>query len=80
MRDAQRNAEILKAVLEGEPGPRSDVVALNAAAALGVAGLTRDLAAGLGVAREVLKSGSAARVLARYVETTKRLSAGEAPA
>jgi anthranilate phosphoribosyltransferase len=78
--DAQKNAEILKAVLEGEPGPRSDVVALNAAAALGVAGLTRDLAAGLGVAREVLKSGSAARVLTRYVETTKRLSAGEAPA
>ena len=77
--DAPMNAEILKAVLEGEPGPRSDVVALNAAAALGVAGLSRDLAEGLGVAREVLKAGSAARVLGRYVETTKRLAAGEAP-
>ncbi len=78
--DARENAEILKAVLEGEEGPRSDVVALNAAAALGIAGLTRDLAEGLGVAREVLKVGGAARVLARYVETTKRLAKGEAPA
>ncbi|HEY7817783.1 MAG TPA: anthranilate phosphoribosyltransferase [Vicinamibacteria bacterium] len=76
--DASTNAEILKAVLEGEEGPRSDVVALNAAAALGVAGLTRDLAEGLGVAREVLKVGGAARVLARYVETTRRLASGEA--
>ncbi len=78
--DGRENAEILKAILEGEEGPKSDVVALNAAAALGVAGLTRDLAEGLGVAREVLKVGGAARVLARYVETTKRLASGEAPA
>jgi anthranilate phosphoribosyltransferase len=75
--DAQRNAEILRSVLEGEEGPRADVVALNAAAALGVAGLTRDLAEGLRVAREVLKNRGAARVLARYVETSKRLAAEE---
>jgi anthranilate phosphoribosyltransferase len=75
--DAAENAEILGAVLEGEQGPRADVVALNAAAALGVAGLTRDLAQGVDVAREVLRTGSAARVLARYVETSRRLSAEE---
>jgi anthranilate phosphoribosyltransferase len=75
--DAQRNAEILRSVLEGEEGPRADVVALNAAAALGVAGLTRDLAEGLRVAREVLKNRGAERVLARYVETSKRLAAEE---
>jgi anthranilate phosphoribosyltransferase len=75
--DAQRNAEILRSVLEGEEGPRADVVALNAAAALGVAGLTRDLAEGLRVAREVLRNRGAARVLARYVETSKRLAAEE---
>jgi anthranilate phosphoribosyltransferase len=50
---------------------------LNAAAALGVAGLTRDLAEGLDVAREVLRSGGAARVLARYAETSRRLAAEE---
>jgi anthranilate phosphoribosyltransferase len=75
--DAARNAEILRAVLEGEEGPKADVVALNAAAALGVAGLTRDLAEGLNVAREVLRNGGASRVLARYVETTVRLAAEE---
>jgi anthranilate phosphoribosyltransferase len=75
--DAQRNAEILRSVLDGEEGPRADVVALNAAAALGVAGLTRDLAEGLRVAREVLRNRGAARVLTRYVETSKRLASEE---
>lgn len=78
--EAEDNAAILKAVLNGEEGPKSDVVALNAAAALGVAGLTRDLAEGLDVARDVLKNGSAARVLTRYVETSQRLAAGPAGA
>ncbi|MGH9336333.1 MAG: anthranilate phosphoribosyltransferase, partial [Vicinamibacteria bacterium] len=75
--DAAMNAEILKQVLEGETGPRADVVAINAAAALGVAGLTRDLAEGIDVAREVLKNGSASRVLARYVETSQRLASDD---
>jgi anthranilate phosphoribosyltransferase len=72
--DAPTNATILRSILEGEEGPKADVVALNAAAALGVAGLTRDLSEGLDVAREVLRNGGGARVLSRYVETTKRLS------
>lgn len=75
--DAEENARILKSILGGESGPRADVVALNAAAALGIAGLTRDLAEGLEVAREVLKNGAAARVLARYAETSQRLAAEE---
>jgi len=50
---------------------------VNAAAALGVAGLTRDLAEGLDVAREVLRNGSALRVLKRYVGTSQRLAAEE---
>jgi anthranilate phosphoribosyltransferase len=76
--DAAKNAEILRAILEGEEtGPRADVVALNAAAALGIMGLTRDLAQGLDVAREVLRNGGAARVLARYVETSRRLATEE---
>jgi anthranilate phosphoribosyltransferase len=75
--EAADNAAILRGVLSGESGPRADVVALNAAAALGVAGLTKDLAEGLSVAKEVLAAGSAARVLARYAETSQRLAAGE---
>jgi anthranilate phosphoribosyltransferase len=75
--DAAANAKILESVLSGETGPRADVVALNAAAALGIAGLTRDLAEGMEVARDVLSNGSALRVLKRYAETSQRLSAEE---
>lgn len=75
--EAEENATILEGVLNGEEGPRRDVVALNAAAALGVAGLTGNLEEGLNVARDVLRSGRAARVLSRYAETSRRLAAEE---
>ncbi len=78
--NAEENAKILEAVLNGEKGPKADVVAINAAAALGVAGLTRDLAEGLKVAREALANGSAARVLERFVSTSQRLAALETKA
>ena len=78
--NAEENAKILKAVLNGEKGPKADVVAINAAAALGVAGLTPDLAEGLKVAREALANGSAARVLERFVSTSQRLAALETKA
>ena len=78
--NAEENAKILEAVLNGKKGPKADVVAINAAAALGVAGLTRDLAEGLKVAREALANGSAARVLERFVSTSQRLAALETKA
>ena len=70
--DAAENAEITRAVLAGEPGPRADIVALNAAAALVVAGKAADLGAGLELARESIASGKAAACLAAMVEATKR--------
>src|SRR5262249_5140167 len=68
--DAAENAAIVRAVLEGEPGPRRDLVCLNAAAALWVAGAAADLAAGLGRARESLDSGAARERLRRLLEAT----------
>jgi len=62
--DAAQNAAIVRAVLGGEPGPRRDIVLLNAAAALWVAGAADGLAAGLGLARRSLDEGAAARKLA----------------
>jgi anthranilate phosphoribosyltransferase len=62
-------------VLEGEPGPRRDVVCLNAAAALWVAGAAPDLASGLELARESLDTGAAREKLAALVSAT---SAGKA--
>ena len=72
--DAQHNAAILTSVLEGEAGPRRDIVALNAGAALWAAGAAPDLAAGVARAAESLSSGAARDRLARLVEATNRVT------
>jgi anthranilate phosphoribosyltransferase len=72
--DSETNAHILRSVLEGEAGARGDVVAINAAAALFVAGIAGDMGQGLEMARDVLKSGQALRVLERYAESSRRQS------
>jgi anthranilate phosphoribosyltransferase len=67
------NAEHARQILAGEQGPRRDVVCLNAAAGLVVAGIADDLAAGLEAARASIDSGRAAGVLDRLVETSNAL-------
>ncbi|MGD0349290.1 MAG: anthranilate phosphoribosyltransferase [Verrucomicrobiota bacterium] len=63
--DCQANAEIVRRILCGEEcGPRRDVVLLNAAAALLVAGKTKSLADGWDLAGETIDSGKAAAKLA----------------
>ena len=54
--DAATNASLARLVLAGEPGPRRDVVLLNAAAGLVAAGVSGDLADGL-VTRVALIQG-----------------------
>jgi anthranilate phosphoribosyltransferase len=66
--DAARNAEIAREVLAGAPGPRRDVVLLNAAAALVVADKAGDLAAGVALAAAAIDDGRAAAVLERARE------------
>jgi anthranilate phosphoribosyltransferase len=61
--EPRHNADQMRRVLAGEDGPLADVTALNAAAALYVAGLAADLAQGLEQARQALASGAAARKL-----------------
>jgi anthranilate phosphoribosyltransferase len=54
------NARILLAILDGtERGPKRDMVLLNSAAALVVAGLAADLRAGIDIARRMIESGAA---------------------
>ena len=53
------NAAIVAAVLAGEPGPRRDVVCLNAGAALWAADAAPDLAAGVALAAAVIADGRA---------------------
>jgi anthranilate phosphoribosyltransferase len=68
--DAAANAVAARRVLGGEHGPHRDVVLLNAAAALVVAGRVPDLAGGISVGAESIDSGAAAAALARLIEVS----------
>jgi anthranilate phosphoribosyltransferase len=57
--DAEENAAITRSVLDGEPGPKRDVVLLNAAAAFVAGGRVEDLRQGLDLAAESIDSGAA---------------------
>lgn len=57
--DADYNAEITRSILNGEEGPRRDIVLLNAAAAIVAGDKARDLNEGVQVAAEVIDSGKA---------------------
>ncbi len=57
--DAVDNATVLRDILAGEPGPKRDIVVLNAGAALYVAGVAPDLPAGLERAAAAIDSGAA---------------------
>ena len=70
--DAKESADIVRAVLAGESGARRDVVTLNAAAALWVAGAAVDLAEGLVAARESIDSGAASARLAAVADASQR--------
>ena len=59
----QENAARVRAVLGGAKGPARDIVLLNAGAALHVAGVAGDLAAGIERARSAIDRGEAARKL-----------------
>jgi len=66
-------------VLAGEQGPRADLVALNAGAAIYAAGKVDDLRAGVEAAREAIASGAAAKALEDFVAATRRLAPEPAP-
>jgi anthranilate phosphoribosyltransferase len=68
--DAATNARLLRALFDGERGPRRDAVTLNAGAALVAAGLADDLAAGLTLAVAAIDDGRARLTLDRLVEFT----------
>lgn len=73
------NAERAREVLSGGAGPQRDLVALNAAAALVVAGLAADLPAGLGQACAALDAGAGVAALAKLVEVSNDAAGAEHP-
>lgn len=73
--DAAANAEVARAVLGGAAGPARDIVLLNAAAALTVAGAAADPAEGLTVAAAAIDDGRARAVLDRWVTVSNAVPA-----
>ena len=64
--DAQENAEIARAILAGEKGPKRDAVVINAGAALCAAGITGSPRDGAQRAATALDSGAAQAKLERW--------------
>src|SRR6266568_4676616 len=68
--DAAHNADVARRLLAGDKGPVRDIVLLNAAAALTVAGLAGDLPDGLLRSSESIDSGNASAALDQWIETS----------
>jgi anthranilate phosphoribosyltransferase len=66
-----RNAQVLRNVLEGKPGTERSLAVLNAAAAIYVGGLAESLSAGVQRAEAAIDDGSASRVLDGYLEQAR---------
>jgi len=70
--NAQDSRAMLEAVLDHQPGPALDIVALNAGVALYAANVAPTMAAGLALAQQVLANGLAKAKLAQFVSYTQR--------
>lgn len=73
--NAGENAFIIRTILDGEEGPKKDMVLLNAAAAFVTAGLDKDLKAGIERARDSIDSGRAREKLHSLVKFTQECKA-----
>jgi len=73
--DAATNAEILRHIFAGAQGAGRDIVLLNAAAALWVAGKVDGIADGLGMAAEAIDSGKVTQTLADLISFTQKAEA-----
>lgn len=69
--DALENAEILKRVLEGEPGPHRDTVLLNAALAIFADGTAQTVKEGVALAKESIDQGHALKKLETMIAYSK---------
>jgi anthranilate phosphoribosyltransferase len=69
------NAEAVRRVLAGEPGAHRDIVVLNAAAGLVVAGRAATMHDGVGIAAAAIDDGRAAGTLAALVTTSQQAAA-----
>jgi anthranilate phosphoribosyltransferase len=70
--NARENGRIIRGILDGESGPKRDMVVLNAAAAFVASGLERDLAGGIQRAQDAIDSGKARAKLDEVIALTQQ--------
>lgn len=76
--DAQESLVLIKSLLKGDEGPASDIVALNAGAAIYAANIASSLEQGVSIAQDVLASGTASEKLKELVEVSQMMKKAEA--
>jgi anthranilate phosphoribosyltransferase len=69
---ASENAAILEHIFDGQPGPKRDIVLLNAAAALVAAGVAVDFKEGVARGAEAIDSGATRTTVVKLREFGKR--------
>jgi anthranilate phosphoribosyltransferase len=70
--DAERNAQVAVAVLEGLSGPMRDVIVINSAAGAIACGLAGDFPTAIGIVSESIDRGDARRALTALVEVSNK--------
>jgi anthranilate phosphoribosyltransferase len=71
--DPSQNARIALSILRGENSPRSEIVAMNAGAAIYVAGKAASLEHGIKIASEAIRDGSGLRKLREYSSVVEQI-------
>ena len=71
----EQNAEIIRQIFAGESGPRREIAALNAGAAIYVAGRAESIADGFELARRTIDCGAAESTLEHFLRRSAELSA-----
>jgi anthranilate phosphoribosyltransferase len=69
--EPEQNAELIRFVLDGKPGPHRDIVILNAAAGILAGGSEADWNQAADRAAEAIDSGAAKETLAKLIETSQ---------
>ncbi|MGI9649315.1 MAG: anthranilate phosphoribosyltransferase [Acidimicrobiia bacterium] len=72
--DAEENLAITRAILAGEPGPKRDIVLVNAAPAIVAAGLAEGFADAIEMAARSIDAGSASETLDAAVALSSELA------
>jgi anthranilate phosphoribosyltransferase len=67
----QYNAELIRKILSGAPGPAHDVVVMNAGAAIFIGGEAPDLGRGIQKAEDAIASGAAEERLLALIQASR---------